>query len=96
MDLEARAHWVDYAEAKDEMFAYTDIKEAPVARGRRRGQEVGAAQPDLAPAVADPLRGRCPSPTIELPPRQERAYMRPPIDSQSWIPTPYEVGNHSK
>ncbi len=29
MDLQARAHWVDYAEAKDEMFAYTDIKEAP-------------------------------------------------------------------
>ena len=29
MDLEARARWVDYAEAKDEMFAYTDIKEAP-------------------------------------------------------------------
>ena len=29
MDLEARARWVDYAEAKDEMFSYTDIKEAP-------------------------------------------------------------------
>ena len=29
MDLEARAHWVDYAEAKDEMFSFTDIKEAP-------------------------------------------------------------------
>ena len=29
MDLEARARWVDYAEAKDEMFAYTDTKESP-------------------------------------------------------------------
>ena len=29
MDLEARAHWVDYAEAKDEMFDFTDIKESP-------------------------------------------------------------------
>ena len=29
MDLEARARWVDYAEAKDEMFAYTDTREAP-------------------------------------------------------------------
>src|ERR1022692_4942953 len=29
MDLEARARWVDYAEAKDEMFSYTDIREAP-------------------------------------------------------------------
>ena len=44
MDLEARARWVDYAEAKDEMFSYTDIKEAPVVRRRRRRQEVGTAQ----------------------------------------------------
>ena len=29
MDLEARARWVDYSKAKDEMFAYTDTKEAP-------------------------------------------------------------------
>src|SRR5215213_3861059 len=29
MDIEARARWVDYAEAKDQMFAYTDTKEAP-------------------------------------------------------------------
>ena len=29
MDLEARRRWVDYAEAKDEMFAYTDTSESP-------------------------------------------------------------------
>src|ERR1700737_1082627 len=29
MDLQARARWVDYSEAKDQMFAYTDIREAP-------------------------------------------------------------------
>ncbi|HXS46681.1 MAG TPA: polyphosphate kinase 2, partial [Solirubrobacterales bacterium] len=29
IDLEARARWVDYAEAKDEMFAHTDTKESP-------------------------------------------------------------------
>ena len=29
MDIEARARWVDYAEAKDEMFAYTDTRESP-------------------------------------------------------------------
>ncbi|HFD88115.1 MAG TPA: polyphosphate kinase 2, partial [Gammaproteobacteria bacterium] len=29
MDLEARARWVEYSRAKDEMFAYTDIKQAP-------------------------------------------------------------------
>src|SRR6476646_6266336 len=29
MDLYARERWVDYAEAKDHMFAYTDTKESP-------------------------------------------------------------------
>ncbi len=29
IDIEARARWVDYAEAKDEMFAYTDTKDSP-------------------------------------------------------------------
>ena len=29
MDLEARARWVDFAEAKDDMFAYTDTRESP-------------------------------------------------------------------
>jgi polyphosphate kinase len=28
MDLESRARWVEYSRAKDEMFAYTDIKQA--------------------------------------------------------------------
>ena len=29
MDIESRRHWVDYSQAKDEMFAHTDIKQAP-------------------------------------------------------------------
>src|SRR5512143_57921 len=29
MDLQSRARWVEYSKAKDEMFAYTDIKQAP-------------------------------------------------------------------
>ena len=29
MDLESRARWVEYSVAKDEMFAHTDIKQAP-------------------------------------------------------------------
>ena len=29
MDLESRARWVEYSKAKDEMFAFTDIKQAP-------------------------------------------------------------------
>jgi len=29
MDMQSRARWVEYSKAKDEMFAYTDIKQAP-------------------------------------------------------------------
>ena len=29
MDLESLTRWVEYSKAKDEMFSYTDIKEAP-------------------------------------------------------------------
>ena len=29
MDLESRSKWMEYSKAKDEMFAYTDIKQAP-------------------------------------------------------------------
>src|ERR1017187_6187459 len=29
MDLESRRHWAEYSRAKDEMFAVTDIKQAP-------------------------------------------------------------------
>ncbi len=29
MDVESRSRWVEYSRAKDEMFAHTDIEEAP-------------------------------------------------------------------
>ena len=29
MDVESRSRWMDYSKAKDEMFAHTDIKQAP-------------------------------------------------------------------
>ena len=29
MDVESRARWVEYSMAKDEMFAYTDLKGRP-------------------------------------------------------------------
>jgi hypothetical protein len=32
-----------------------------------------------------------PRPPVRLPPRQQRAYKRPPIDSQTWVPQRYTV-----
>jgi len=45
MDLAGRTHWVEYSRAKDDMFAHTDIKQAPWVRRRRRRQT--ARPPEL-------------------------------------------------
>jgi polyphosphate kinase 2 len=95
MDMQARARWVDYAEAKDQMFAFTDIKEAPwhvVDAESKKAARLNVISHLLTQIPYETI----PHPPIELPPRQERAYIRPPIDSQSWIPTPFAVDRHSK
>jgi polyphosphate kinase 2 len=90
MDLEARARWVDYAEAKDEMFAYTDIKEAPwyvVDADDKKAARLNVISHLLATVPHHDV----PHEHVKLPPRQERAYSRPPIDSQTWVPQRYVV-----
>jgi polyphosphate kinase 2 len=90
MDLEARARWVDYAEAKDEMFAYTDIKEAPwhvVDADDKKAARLNIISHLLKEVPYEAI----PHESIELPPRQLRAYERPPIDSQTWVPRRYVV-----
>ncbi|MBX6390645.1 MAG: polyphosphate kinase 2, partial [Frankia sp.] len=90
MDLAARAHWVDYAEAKDEMFAYTDIKEAPwyvVDADDKRSARLNLISHLLSLIPYETVL----SPDVTLPPRQQRAYKRPPIDSQTWVPRRYVV-----
>jgi polyphosphate kinase 2 len=91
MDLQARAHWVDYAEAKDEMFAYTDIREAPwyvVDADDKRSARLNL----ISHLLSVVEYGEAPHEKVKLPPRQERAYKRPPIDSQTWVPRRYVVG----
>ena len=90
MDLEARARWVDYAEAKDEIFAYTDLKESPWyvvdAEDKKEARlNLIAHLLSLVPYSEIEL------PSVELPPRQDRAYQRPPVDSQTRIPRAYEL-----
>jgi len=90
MDLQARARWVDYAEAKDEMFAYTDIRQAPwyvVDADDKRSARLNLISHLLSVVPYESV----PYPDVELPPRQERAYKRPPIDSQTWVPRRYVV-----
>jgi polyphosphate kinase 2 len=90
MDLEARARWVDYAEAKDEMFSYTDIKEAPwfvVDADDKKAARLNVISHLLTQVPYQDV----PYQDVALPARQQRNYERPPIDSQTWVPTRYSI-----
>jgi polyphosphate kinase 2 len=91
MDIEARARWVDYAEAKDEMFAYTDTKQTPwfvVDTDSKKTARLNLISHLLDQIPYEDVKHD----KVKLPPRQERAYIRPPADSQTYVPNRYEVG----
>ena len=89
MDLESRRRWEDFSKAKDEMFAYTDIKQVPWyvvnADDKKRARLNCISHllsmltyKDLTPAK------------IKLPPREGRkSYVRPPITDQTFVPEKY-------
>ena len=86
MDLEARARWVDYSRAKDEMFAKTDTSEArwwvvPADRKKR-------ARLNCIAHLLDSIPYKDQSPKkLKLPPRQKaKGYVRPPEDTQHFVP----------
>jgi len=89
MDLASRSKWVEYSRAKDEMFKYTDIKQAPwyvvnVDMKRHARLNVMAHLLSLFP-----YEDLTPEP-LELPPRQENyGYVRPPIEDQTFVPEIY-------
>jgi len=89
MDVESRARWVDYSKAKDEMFAHTDIKQAPwwvVRSDDKRRARLNVISHLLAQV---PYEDLTPAP-IDLPPRQkETGYVRPPMEDQTFIPEPF-------
>ena len=95
MDLQARAHWVDYAEAKDEMLTHTDIPEAPwyvVDAEDKKSARLNLIAHLLSHLPYEEITRE----PIQLPPRQERVYRRPPIDSQKWVPKRYVVDKNGK
>jgi polyphosphate kinase 2 len=86
VDLQSRRFWIDYSKAKDDMFAHTDIKQAPwyVVHGddkRRARLNVIAHFLSLIPYQ------EVHEPELELPDRQNNIkYMRPPLDDQTFVP----------
>ena len=89
MDLQSRARWVEYSKAKDEMFAHTDIKQAPwyvVNADDKKCARLNCISHLLSMI---PYQDLTPEP-IDLPPRQsEQGYVRPPITDQTFIPELY-------
>ena len=85
MDLQSRSKWVEYSRAKDEMFRYTDIKAAPwwvVEADDKRRARLNCIAHLLSQIDYEDLT----PPPIELPPRGEEHYVRPPKDEQTFVP----------
>jgi polyphosphate kinase 2 len=90
-DLQARARWVDYAEAKDRMFAYTDTESSPwhvVEADDKRTARLNLIS-DLLTRI--PYEHLDTVEQVKLPERQTREYVRPPKQTQHPVPTRYTV-----
>lgn len=89
MDLESRRRWVDYSRAKDEMFSYTDIKQAPwyvVNADSKLRARLNCIRHLLGIIAYQDLT---PKP-IKLPKRDDKSsYVRPPITDQTFVPAVY-------
>ncbi len=89
MDLESRARWVEYSMAKDQMFAHTDIKQAPwyvVDGDNKKRARLNVISHLLSMFDYEDLT---PAP-IKMPSRPpEVGYIRPPISEQTFIPEIY-------
>lgn len=86
MDLESRSRWVEYSKAKDEMFAHTDIKQAPwyvVKSDIKKHARLNCISHLLSSIPYEDITPE----KIKLPKRcSSMGYVRPPITDQTFIP----------
>ena len=90
MDLESRDRWVEYSQAKDAMFAHTNIPEAPwftVEADDKKRARLNCISHFLSKI---PYVDMTPEP-LELPPRKSAPhdYVRPPRNEQFFVPQVY-------
>ncbi|MEA5470138.1 polyphosphate kinase 2 [Spirulina sp. 06S082] len=90
MDLESRDRWADYSQAKDTMFAHTNIPEAPwftVEADDKKRARLNCISHFLSKI---PYVDMTPEP-LELPPRKgaPQNYLRPPLNEQFFVPQLY-------
>jgi len=89
MDIKSRDKWEEYSKAKDRMFDYTDIKQAPwyvVNSDDKKRARLNCISHIISMV---PYEDILPDP-FDLPPRKEgTAYIRPPITEQTFVPEIY-------
>lgn len=90
MDLQSIARWEDYSRAKDEMFAFSDIPEAPwhvVHADDKKRARLNCISHLLSVVPYDHV----PNDPIEMPerPPEKSDYTRPPLTNQRFVPDCY-------
>ncbi|MDD1784213.1 polyphosphate kinase 2 [Enterovibrio sp. ZSDZ35] len=85
MDLESRSRWIEYSEAKDRMFAFTDTKESPwwvVDADNKKRARLNCISHLLASIPYETITYD----DIALPDINQEGYIRAPLDSQRFVP----------
>jgi polyphosphate kinase len=88
MDLESRRRWVEYSRAKDEMFACTDIKQAPwyvVNAENKKKARLNVIRHLLSLIAYQDLTPKPP----KLPSLDKSKYIRTPMQDQTFVPEVY-------
>lgn len=86
MDLESRKHWVEYSQAKDTMFSYTDTKTSPwyvVHSDDKKKARLNCIAHLLSKINYEQIE----RPALVLPPKEDaKGYVRPPMAEQTFVP----------
>ena len=89
MDVLSRSKWLEYSKAKDTMFQYTDIKQAPwyvVNADNKLKARLNCIHHLLSLIQYDEIEPE----NIELPLKQsDIGYIRPPVTDQTFVPEVY-------
>ncbi len=89
MDIESRNRWVEYSKAKDDMFAHTDIKQAPwyvVDADVKKHARLNCIHHLLSMIPYQPIKTE----EVKLSERKKQgAYVRPPMSDQTFVPAAY-------
>ena len=89
MDVLSRSKWVEYSKAKDTMFQYTDIKQAPwyvVNANNKMKARLNCIHHLLSLIPYQEIKLE----KIKLPAKQsDEGYIRPPVTDQTFVPEVY-------